>query len=130
MIKLSDFGIARTMDSSSRKLTPVCTTLAYRAPEGLHGARSYTKAVDVWSAGCVIGELFQRQELFPGHSEFDMVDRVVQSLGNPTAKMFERLWPARAKKKTWVEVCESPWMILCTECPGRMSQLAKEYKYT
>jgi len=123
MIKLGDFGIARTMDSSSRKLTPVCTTLAYRAPEGLHGARSYTKAVDVWSAGCVIGELFQRQELFPGHSEFDMVDRVLQSLGNPTAKTFERLWLARAKKKTWVEVCESPWMMLCTECPGRMSQL-------
>eukprot|EP00930_Biecheleria_cincta_P005181 TRINITY_DN106095_c0_g1_i1.p1 TRINITY_DN106095_c0_g1~~TRINITY_DN106095_c0_g1_i1.p1 ORF type:complete len:511 (+),score=63.26 TRINITY_DN106095_c0_g1_i1:52-1584(+) len=123
MIKLSDFGIARTMDSSGHKLTPVCTTLAYRAPEGLHGARSYTKAVDVWSVGCVIGELFQRQELFPGHSEFNMVDRVLQSLGNPTARTFERLWLARAKKKTWVEVCESPWMMVCTECPGRISQL-------
>lgn len=123
VVKLSDFGIARTMDCSGRKLTPVCTTLAYRAPEGLHGARSYTKAVDVWSVGCVIGELFQRQELFPGHSEFDMVDRVLQGLGNPTAKTFERLWLARAKKKDWAEVCESPWMRLCTQCPGRMSQL-------
>merc|ERR1712232_1215531 len=44
VVKLSDFGIARTM--GGHKFTPVCTTLSYRAPEGLHGARSYTQAVD------------------------------------------------------------------------------------
>eukprot|EP00931_Biecheleriopsis_adriatica_P013587 TRINITY_DN11502_c0_g1_i1.p1 TRINITY_DN11502_c0_g1~~TRINITY_DN11502_c0_g1_i1.p1 ORF type:complete len:478 (+),score=80.63 TRINITY_DN11502_c0_g1_i1:30-1436(+) len=114
VVKLSDFGIARTV-GCSRKLTPVCTTLAYRAPEGLHGGRSYTQALDVWSAGCVIAELFERKEIFPGRSAFDMLDRVLRRLGKPIAKTFERLWRARAKKTPWIEVCDTPWMAQCIE---------------
>lgn len=123
VVKLSDFGISRTVGRDGNKLTPVCTTLAYRAPEGLHGSRTYTHAVDVWSVGCVVAEMFERKELFPGLSEFDMIMRVLQGLGNPSDKTLEGIWRARAKKKTWVDVCALPWMVQCAECPGAIAHL-------
>jgi serine/threonine protein kinase len=123
VVKLSDFGIARTLGCSGRRMTPVCTIHAYRSPEGLHGARTYTQAVDLWSVGCVIAEMFKRKELFPGRSDFDMLERVLRSLCNPTAKTFERLWLARAKKTSWADVCGSSWMVRCAEGSGAMAQL-------
>lgn len=123
-VKLCDFGIARTFGcQGGAKMTPLCTTLAYRAPEGLHGSRMYTPAVDVWSVGCIVAEMFLRKELFPGTSAFDMLERVLHGLGNPSSRTFERLWGARAKKKTWEEVCASPWMSYRSERPGAIAEL-------
>lgn len=42
---------------------PLCFCL--RAP--------YGKAVDMWSVGCILGELSDGQPLFPGESEIDQV---------------------------------------------------------
>ena len=39
-------------------------TLWYRPPELLIGDERYTSAVDMWSAGCILAELFQRKPLF------------------------------------------------------------------
>merc|ERR1712151_861112 len=54
--KLCDFGFARTVghgcDDELRPLTPMCTTLWYRAPELLYGARFYGPAVDLWLHNC------------------------------------------------------------------------------
>ena len=41
--------------------------LRYRAPELLYGSRNYTEAVDLWSVGCIFGELINRT---PGKMEF------------------------------------------------------------
>ena len=38
----------------------------YRAPEVIMGWRSYTKALDVWSVGCILAELVGRRPIFPG----------------------------------------------------------------
>lgn len=113
VVKLADFGIARTL--GGRRLTQVCTTHPYRAPEGLHGSRNYTQAIDIWSAGCVIGEMLERRQLFPGHGDIDMLERVLRSLGNPTEKTFERLWLARAVKTPWLDVCKSSWLAKCAD---------------
>lgn len=37
----------------------------YRAPELLYGARYYTSAIDMWSIGCIFGELLNKSPLFP-----------------------------------------------------------------
>ncbi len=37
-----------------------------RAPELLYGARKYTEAVDLWSVGCIFGELLTFSPIFPG----------------------------------------------------------------
>lgn len=86
--KLSDFGFSRTVGHGERPLTPMCTTLWYRAPELLYGARFYSTSVDLWSVGCVLAELFLRQALFPGSGEFNMLTRVFEKRGTPT----EEVW--------------------------------------
>jgi len=121
VVKLADFGIARTL--GGRRLTQVCTTLPYRSPEGLHGSRNYTHAIDIWSAGCVIGELLERKQLFPGHGDIDMLERVLGSLGNPTEKTFQRLWLARAVKTPWLDVCKSSWLAKCVEGASAIARL-------
>merc|ERR1719265_2203786 len=82
--KLTDFGMARTLGHRERPLTPMCTTLWYRAPELLYGAKFYGQGVDLWSAGCIMGELFLRKALFQGRGEFDMLGKIFEKRGTPT----------------------------------------------
>ena len=56
-VKLADFGLARAFGSPLRPYTQPVVTLYYRAPELLLGSRRYSAPVDVWSLGCVMGEL-------------------------------------------------------------------------
>lgn len=46
--------------------------LLYRAPEILLGL-PFCEAIDMWSLGCVIAELFLGWPLYPGSSEYDQV---------------------------------------------------------
>ncbi|TYI27721.1 hypothetical protein ES332_A05G196000v1, partial [Gossypium tomentosum] len=52
----------------------------YRSPEVLLGYQ-YTIAIDMWSFGCIVAELFLGLPLFPGASEFDLLRRMVEILG-------------------------------------------------
>ena len=54
----------------------------YRAPEVVLGAR-YTQAIDMWSFGCVVAELFLGAPLFPAESEYELVAQFVALLGPP-----------------------------------------------
>lgn len=56
----------------------------YRAPEIILGAREYTKAIDVWSLGCILGELIGRTTLFPGEDYMDQISRMIAILGSPS----------------------------------------------
>ena len=56
----------------------------YRAPEVLLGAPRYTTGVDLWSAGCILGELLGGKPLFPGASTSDQLARIVAVTGRPT----------------------------------------------
>lgn len=63
--QICDFGLARVEEpDSSKHMTQEVVTQYYRAPEILMGARHYTAAVDVWSVGCIFGELLGRRILF------------------------------------------------------------------
>ena len=64
-IKLADFGLARLFDpKDKRPYTNRVITLWYRSPELLLGEETYTTSVDIWSCGCVLGELFMKKPLF------------------------------------------------------------------
>lgn len=54
-------------------MTQEVVTQYYRAPEILMGARHYTAAVDVWSVGCIFGELLRRRILFQAQSPVQQV---------------------------------------------------------
>jgi mitogen-activated protein kinase 15 len=72
-VKVADFGLARSVafndeDGSPPVLTEYVATRWYRAPEILLGSTKYTKAVDMWSVGCILGELIIGKAIFPGTS--------------------------------------------------------------
>ena len=71
-IKVADFGLARSVaahgEDTNIKLTDYVATRWYRAPEILLGSTSYSKAVDMWSVGCILGELIVGKPIFPGTS--------------------------------------------------------------
>ena len=48
------------------ELTEYVVTRWYRAPEIMLSCQEYTKAIDVWSVGCIFAELLGRKPIFPG----------------------------------------------------------------
>ncbi|XP_026055436.1 cyclin-dependent kinase-like 5 isoform X2 [Carassius auratus] len=81
MLKLCDFGFARDLsESTDVNYTEYVATRWYRSPELLLGA-PYGKAVDMWSVGCILGELSDGQPLFPGESEIDQLFTIQKVLG-------------------------------------------------
>nr|CBZ42109.1 CDKL5 protein [Oikopleura dioica] len=81
-LKLCDFGFARPVSarSESSRYTEYVATRWYRAPELLLGSK-YGRAVDVWSIGCIIGELLDGEPLFPGDNEIHQLICVQKILG-------------------------------------------------
>eukprot|EP00262_Sarcandra_glabra_P008732 TRINITY_DN2241_c0_g1_i1.p1 TRINITY_DN2241_c0_g1~~TRINITY_DN2241_c0_g1_i1.p1 ORF type:complete len:391 (+),score=53.40 TRINITY_DN2241_c0_g1_i1:199-1371(+) len=64
-LKIGDFGLARTT-SETDFMTEYVVTRWYRAPELLLNCSEYTAAIDIWSVGCILGEIMTREPLFPG----------------------------------------------------------------
>ncbi|KAH7138938.1 kinase-like domain-containing protein [Dendryphion nanum] len=89
-LKLADFGMARFIPPPQAPLTTLVVTLWYRAPELLLGAPSYTPAVDMWSFGCIFGELLLKSPLLTGTNEVDQLSRIFALCGLPN----ESTWPA------------------------------------
>lgn len=75
-LKLCDFGLSRTFAGPGTYSTRVIT-LWYRPPELLLGTRFYGASVDVWSAGCIFGELLARYPLFAADTEIKVFQKVV-----------------------------------------------------
>ncbi|KAI9224349.1 Cdc2 cyclin-dependent kinase [Blastocladiella britannica] len=82
-LKIADFGLARCFGVPLRNYTHEVVTLWYRAPEVLLGARTYGIALDMWSIGCIFGEMAMNGPMFPGDSEIDQLFKVFQLLGTP-----------------------------------------------
>ena len=57
-------------------LTDYVATRWYRAPEILLGCKRYTKGVDLWSLGCILGEMLIGKPLFPGSSTIDQIEKI------------------------------------------------------
>lgn len=79
-IKLADFGMARFVGNPApNNLTQLVVTLWYRSPELLLGTTTYDSAVDMWSLGCIFGELLTRQPLLSGKNEVEQLSKVSQA---------------------------------------------------
>lgn len=88
LVKVADFGLARSVaaneeDGTDPILTEYVATRWYRAPEILLGSHKYTKAVDMWSVGCILGELIIGKACFPGTSTLNQIERVLELTGKP-----------------------------------------------
>lgn len=80
-IKIADFGLARLFSNSETKMTPNVVTLWYRAPELLFGATNHSTAIDMWAAGCILGELLLHKPLLPGKTEIQQIEMIIELLG-------------------------------------------------
>jgi len=117
ILKLADFGLARFFAKHHRlDYTNRVITIWYRSPELLLGETQYTAAVDVWSAACVLVEIFVRQAIFPGDgTELSQLDKIYGILGTPNLRdwpglvdmaWFELLKPTVKRKNVFAEKYE------------------------
>eukprot|EP00448_Togula_jolla_P002884 CAMPEP_0170617190 /NCGR_PEP_ID=MMETSP0224-20130122/26281_1 /TAXON_ID=285029 /ORGANISM="Togula jolla, Strain CCCM 725" /LENGTH=369 /DNA_ID=CAMNT_0010943057 /DNA_START=74 /DNA_END=1183 /DNA_ORIENTATION=- len=84
-VKIADLGLGRSIHDGEdgpheAALTEYVMTRYYRAPEVMITVKNYTRAVDVWSAGCILGEMLTRQVLFRGQHPMVVIDRMITLL--------------------------------------------------
>ncbi|XP_026674970.1 cyclin-dependent kinase 20-like [Ceratina calcarata] len=90
ILKIADFGLGRLLwKNISKPYSHQIATRWYRAPELLYGAKYYTSSIDMWSIGCIIGELLNKSPLFPGETDIEQLAIVLRYLGTPTSET----WP-------------------------------------
>ncbi|KAL9076689.1 MAG: hypothetical protein Q9157_003579, partial [Trypethelium eluteriae] len=117
LLKLADFGLARFF-AKRRQLdyTNRVITIWYRSPELLLGETQYGPAVDIWSAACVLVEIFTRHAIFPGDGgEINQLDKIYSVLGTPTTSA----WPA---------LKALPWFELLRPAERKAPAFANEYR--
>ena len=83
-LKLCDFGSAKTLVAGEPSISYICSRF-YRAPEVIFGSSNYSVAIDVWSVGCVMAEMFLGRPLFVGSTSLEQLVEIVRVLGTPSA---------------------------------------------
>merc|ERR1719330_810887 len=99
-LKICDFGLARVSDPTqdhTGMLTEYVATRWYRAPEVMLNAKGYSKALDIWSVGCILSEMFNNKPLFPGKNYLDQISKIQEVLGTPTEEDTAFIKNAKAK---------------------------------
>ena len=116
-LKLADFGLARFF-AKRRQLdyTNRVITIWYRPPELLLGETQYGPAVDIWSAACVMIEIFTKHAIFPGDGgEINQLDKVYNILGTPT-------------KAEWPGLVDMAWFELLRSTERKPNIFAEKYR--
>ncbi|CAJ0631999.1 13641_t:CDS:2 [Entrophospora sp. SA101] len=96
-----DFGLARSANSSDEHsgfMTEYVATRWYRAPEIMLTFKEYTKAIDVWSVGCILAEMLNGKPLFPGRDYHHQLTLILDVLGTPTMEDFHGIKSRRARE--------------------------------
>ncbi|KAI3512969.1 hypothetical protein L1887_20292 [Cichorium endivia] len=84
-LKIGDFGLAARFEPGQKEpLTSRVVTLWYRAPELLFGSTSYGVAIDMWSAGCILAELYTGRPIMPGRTEVEQIHKIFKLCGSPS----------------------------------------------
>jgi mitogen-activated protein kinase 1/3 len=99
-LKVCDFGLARVADPDHDHtgfLTEYVATRWYRAPEIMLNSKGYTKAIDMWSVGCILAEMLSNRPLFPGKHYLDQLNHILGILGSPTADDLQCIVNEKAK---------------------------------
>ena len=82
-LKLADFGLAKKVSFLQRRKSNSIVSLWYRAPEIILGSEDYLLGVDIWSLGCLFGELMQTKPVFYCKSDQEVLEKAFRILGTP-----------------------------------------------
>jgi NIMA (never in mitosis gene a)-related kinase len=87
VVKLGDFGVSRTLESSVDLARTRCGTPYYLSPEIWDG-QAYNSQADIWSAGCVLYELCTLQKPFQGQNVNQLLVAILQSRYQPLSSRY------------------------------------------
>ncbi|CUA70636.1 hypothetical protein RSOLAG22IIIB_04230 [Rhizoctonia solani] len=101
-LKICDFGLSRGFDSAPEDdgasfMTEYVATRWYRAPEIMLSFRKYTTAIDIWSIGCILGELLGMKPMFKGKDYVDQLNIIIDILGTPDEETLQRIGSVKAQ---------------------------------
>lgn len=100
-LKICDFGLARVdfpnLQGKTAAMTDYVATRWYRAPEVILTWEKYTKAIDMWSVGCIFAELLGRQPIFPGIDSQNQIQLIVDVIGYPDESVLSKIRSEKAK---------------------------------
>jgi len=100
-LKVCDFGLARVAhpeENHAGFMTEYVATRWYRAPEIMLSWKEYTKAIDVWSVGCIFAELLGRKPLFPGKDYIHQLNLITDVIGTPDEEDIESIESEKARR--------------------------------
>ncbi|KAF5310982.1 hypothetical protein D9619_008277 [Psilocybe cf. subviscida] len=103
-LKICDFGLARSArpppdaDDASTFMTEYVATRWYRAPEVMLTFKEYTRAIDIWSVGCIIAEMLSGRALFPGRDYHHQLSLILETLGTPSIDDFYAINSQRSRE--------------------------------
>ncbi|XP_068107458.1 mitogen-activated protein kinase 4 [Hyperolius riggenbachi] len=83
VLKIGDFGLARIVDqhySHKGYLSEGLVTKWYRSPRLLLSPNNYTKAIDMWAAGCILAEMLTGRMLFAGSHELEQMQLILDTI--------------------------------------------------
>ncbi|ETV78490.1 CMGC/CDKL protein kinase, variant 1 [Aphanomyces astaci] len=91
MVKLCDFGVARTIQFDGEALSDYVATRWYRPPEQELRLTNYSYSADMWSVGCVVCEMLLGRPLFCGENQMDQIKLIQEMLGPLPPSLSSRL---------------------------------------
>ncbi|CAI2299407.1 unnamed protein product [Caenorhabditis sp. 36 PRJEB53466] len=104
LLKISDFGSSSLEVSKSSVQPSYHVTRYYRPPELLLGSQKYGCEIDIWSCGCVLGELLKGGVFLAGRNTANQIELIFDLLGKPSS---EELTAMKANKEKYEDTCQS-----------------------
>ncbi|GAA5878898.1 hypothetical protein JCM16303_007223 [Sporobolomyces ruberrimus] len=102
-LKVCDFGLARSVTTAEPNggetgfMTEYVATRWYRAPEIMLTFKQYTKAIDIWSVGCIAAEMLSGRPIFPGRDYHNQLSLILGVTGTPTLDEFYKINSRRSR---------------------------------
>ncbi|CAN8061474.1 unnamed protein product [Agarophyton chilense] len=101
-LRICDFGLARAnFDKAPEKAlwTDYVATRWYRAPELIMSHYTYSTAIDIWSAGCIMAEMIGNgKPLFPGKDGYDQLQLMTETIGSPSEEAISKVRSQRVRE--------------------------------
>ncbi len=111
-IKVIDFGSSCFQDE---RIYTYIQSRFYRAPEIILGI-PYTPAIDMWSFGCILVELFTGYPIFPGENEQEQLSLIMEVRGLPSEQILDQ---STRSKIFFDEETDEP-LLVTTDSRGKL----------